>query len=61
MMTREEGGFEVAPAPRVFERTKWDCENCDVVGWSWVEVGAQPRTDRCPHRRAPTVKPIVRR
>ena len=60
-MTRDEGRFEVAPAPRVFHRKQWTCELCPVTGWAWVEAGATPRMDRCPHRRAATVRPIERR
>jgi hypothetical protein len=61
MMTRAEGHFEVKPAPRVFRRRKWTCDLCPVTGWVWVEAGAEPRVDRCPHRRAATVKPVDRR
>jgi hypothetical protein len=57
MMTRAEGHFDEKPAPRVFQRTLWTCDKCDVTGWSWVEVGAEPRLERCPHRRPKTVWP----
>lgn len=57
MMTSAEGHFKVAPAPRAFERKEWKCDKCDVTGWAWVEGGAEPRLDRCPHRRPGTVKP----
>jgi len=60
-MTQAEGRFDVAPAPRVFHRKQWTCDKCPVTGWAWVEAGAEPRMDRCPHRRAATVKPIERR
>jgi hypothetical protein len=60
MMTRAEGHFDVAPRPRVFERKGWTCDKCGVSGWSWVEAGAEPRMDRCPHRRPGTVKPLRR-
>jgi hypothetical protein len=56
-MTRDEGHFDVAPAPRLFDRKPWECELCGATGWSWVEVGAVPRMDRCPHRRTQTVWP----
>ena len=56
-MTRAEGHFETAPAPRVFERTAWNCDKCDATGWSWVEAGGEPRLERCPHRRPKTVWP----
>ena len=56
-MTRAEGHFDVAPQPRVFERKPWVCDKCDVTGWWWVEVGAEPHLDRCPHRRHKTVWP----
>ncbi len=56
-MTRAEGHFDEAPPPRVFERTQWNCELCGATGWSWVERGAEPRADRCPHRRTKTVWP----
>jgi hypothetical protein len=57
MMTQAEGHFEVAPAPRVFQRKRWTCDKCDVTGWTWVEGEAEPRIDRCPHRRPRTVQP----
>lgn len=60
-MTPAEGRFKVAPAPRMFQREQWTCEKCPRTGWFWVEAGAVPRPDRCPHRRTGTVKPIVRR
>jgi hypothetical protein len=56
-MTRAEGHFDAAPGPRVFERKPWSCDKCEAGGWSWVEVGATPRADRCPHRRPVTVWP----
>ncbi|HEY0592108.1 MAG TPA: hypothetical protein VGF40_10100 [Thermoanaerobaculia bacterium] len=56
-MTRAEGHFDVEPPPRVFARTQWHCEKCGGSGWTWVEAGATPRPDRCPHRRSPTVTP----
>jgi hypothetical protein len=59
-MTRAEGHFDAPPAARVFHRTLWKCEKCDASGWTWVEAGAQPRMDRCPHRRPATVKPLAR-
>ena len=59
-MTQAEGHFEGAPKPRVFNRTEWRCEQCDAAGWEWVEAGAEPRMDRCPHRRHPTVTPRKR-
>lgn len=60
-MTAAEGRFELAPAPRRFARQQWSCNACAKSGWYWVEVGAEPRADRCPHRRTGTVKPIERR
>lgn len=60
MMTKAEGHFDVSPAPRVFLRTMWKCEKCSSTGWAWVEAGAEPRMDRCPHRRPGTVKPLGR-
>ena len=60
MMTAAEGHFEVAPQPRVFERKSWTCDKCGVTGWAWVEGGAEPRLDRCPHRRPGTVRPMRR-
>jgi hypothetical protein len=60
-MTSAEGHFEVAPPPRVFNRREWNCEKCGAKGWTWVETGAELRTDRCPHRRAATVIPRSRR
>jgi hypothetical protein len=59
-MTPAEGNFEVTPRPRAFERKSWSCDKCDASGWSWVEVGAEPRVDRCPHRRPGTVTPLRR-
>lgn len=59
-MTQAEGHFEVFPEPRVFQRTQWVCDKCSASGWAWVEAGAVPRMDRCPHRRPGTVKPLVR-
>lgn len=59
-MTSAEGHFEGAAKPRVFQRKQWSCENCTVTGWAWVEAGAEPRADRCPHRRRPTVVPFRR-
>lgn len=59
-MTRAEGRFDVLPAPRVFQRKRWDCDKCGASGWAWVEGGAAPRVDRCPHRRPVTVKPLGR-
>ena len=56
-MTQAEGHFEVAPAPRVFQRTEWTCDKCEKTGWAWVETGAEMRMDRCPHRRPATVRP----
>lgn len=56
-MTHAEGHFDVAPKPRVFERTPWTCDLCGASGWSWVEAGGEPRMDRCPHRRPKTVWP----
>ncbi|HEU4887152.1 MAG TPA: hypothetical protein VFV49_04645 [Thermoanaerobaculia bacterium] len=56
-MTRAEGHFDAAPPPRVFQREPWDCDKCGAAGWSWVEAGAEPRMDRCPHRRPKTVWP----
>ena len=60
-MTRAEGHFDVFPAPRVFRRTEWNCDKCGASGWVWVEAGAEPRMDRCPHRRAVTVQPRPKR
>jgi hypothetical protein len=60
-MTRAEGHFDVAPAARTFRRQQWTCDQCSASGWVWVEAGTEPRKDRCPHRRAATVKPIDRR
>lgn len=60
-MTAAEGHFEVAPEARVFERALWKCEKCGLSGWQWVESGAKPALDRCPHRRPGTVKPRGRR
>ncbi len=57
-MTAAEGHFDVSPAPRVFQRKRWDCDKCSAFGWAWVEAGAEPRLDRCPHRRPGTVKPL---
>ena len=59
-MTQAEGHFDVAPPPRKFERKQWTCEQCGVSGWAWVEIGAEPRVDRCPHRRRVTVVPRAR-
>lgn len=59
-MTRAEGHFDVSPPPRVFQRQGWNCDKCSATGWFWVEAGAEARLDRCPHRRAGTVKPRVR-
>src|SRR5688500_12414516 len=59
-MTSAEGGFDALPAPRVFKREQWSCDKCGASGWSWVEAGADERTDRCPHRRPRTVKPRMR-
>lgn len=56
-LTRAEGHFDVAPAPRLFQRKPWTCDKCSVTGWAWVEAGAELRVDRCPHRRAGTVMP----
>src|SRR5688500_15354992 len=54
-ITLAEGHFDVSPAPRVFERTSWTCDQCGATGWSWIERGAERRPDRCPHRRPKTV------
>jgi len=59
-MTPAEGNFEGSPKPRIFERQAWTCDKCEASGWSWVEAGAEPRLDRCPHRRPGTVKPLRR-
>ena len=59
-MTQAEGHFDVPPPPRKFERKQWTCPQCGVPGWSWVEIGAEPRMDRCPHRRRVTVVPRAR-
>ena len=59
-MTRAEGHFDVSPRPRIFERKAWSCDKCGASGWFWVEAGAEPRMDRCPHRRPGTVKPFRR-
>jgi hypothetical protein len=59
-MTHAEGHFDVAPPPRIFERRSWTCDKCGISRWAWVEVGAEPRMDRCPHRRAATVTPRAR-
>lgn len=59
-MTAAEGHFEVAPPPRVFARQPWSCEQCGASGWTWIEAGAEPRSDRCPHRRRSTVVPRPR-
>jgi hypothetical protein len=59
-MTQAEGHFEVAPAPRIFHRKQWRCDQCDATGWAWVEAGAELRIDRCPHRRTSTVRPFSR-
>jgi hypothetical protein len=56
-MTRAEGHFDAEPSPRIFERKSWRCDKCGAIGWVWVEAGAEPHLDRCPHRRASTVKP----
>lgn len=56
-MTRAEGHFDEAPAPRVFHRTQWNCDKCGASGWTWLEAGAEPHLDRCPHRRPGTVRP----
>ena len=56
-MTRAEGHFAASPAPRVFQREPWLCDKCGAAGWAWVEAGAEPRLDRCPHRRPGTVRP----
>lgn len=59
-MTRGEGHFQTAPAPRVFQRTQWRCDACGASGWTWLEAGAELRMDRCPHRRTSTVQPRSR-
>src|SRR5687767_10302473 len=59
-MTLAEGHFQVAPAPRSFERKRWKCDQCGAFGWAWVEAGAELPSDRCPHRRTATVKPRPR-
>ena len=59
-MTVAEGHFEGAPAPRVFDRKRWDCPQCGASGFAWVEAGAELTLDRCPHRRTATVKPRAR-
>lgn len=59
-MTAEENHFDVPPPPRVFHRTQWVCDKCEASGYAWVEAGAEVRMDRCPHRRASTVRPLSR-
>lgn len=59
-MTAAEGHFDTLPAPRMFQRKQWVCDKCSASGWWWVEKGAEPTLDRCPHRRAATVKPLRR-
>lgn len=56
-MTRAEGHFDAPPRPRMFRRVQWECEKCGSIGWAWLESGATPQMDRCPHRRPATVVP----
>src|SRR5437763_13862463 len=60
-MTRDEGHFDEPPPPRSFQRKSWTCDKCGAVGWAWVERGAEPPMERCPHRSAGAGTPRTRR